>query len=159
MDSLWQVGEAFGALGNLDALEVLPPIAGGIAALGSTLLIRKFAKDKPNILKYAPLLGAGAGILLSIPLYYWRGHQAFVSSAVTAGVVGGGLFAFEKVSNTAWAMGMLVPSMSRRPMKGIGMHQVKKVGATHLIEGASAKVPATANAPAGFALEGFGGSV
>jgi len=159
MDSIWQVGEAFGALGSMEAMDILPPIAGGVAAIGVTLLCRKFGRSKPNVMKYAPLIGAGAGVLVSLPLYYWRGQPAFVSSAVTAAVVGGGLFAYEKLSSTQWAMGLIQTKVMprRAALKG---HHVQKVSGVHLVEGGNnGKVPPTAKAPGPFNPEGFGGSI
>ena len=140
------VTNAFGSLGNIKAMDVLPPLIGGTVAVAGTLFTRKFGKTRPALVQYAPLIGAGAGILGSIPLYWWRGPRAVISGAVTAAVLGGGLFAFERLSGTAY-------------FSGIGMHQVKRLRGmrgTHIVTGApGANVPATAKAPGGFDLTGF----
>jgi len=143
---------AIGSLGQIDAMDILPPLLGGTVALGTTILVRKYGKTKPKLVEYAPLIGAAAGIVGSIPLYWWRGPRAVIAGAVTGVIVGGGLFAFEKVSTSEWAL------------SGIGQRHVVRrlpgrVGSFHAVQTntgmAAANVP-TAMSPGGFDLEGFG---
>ena len=94
-------------------MDVLPPLLGGTVSIGATILVRKYGKTKPNLVKYAPLIGAAAGVVGSIPLYWWRGPRAVISGAVTGVIVGGGLFAFEYVSQTQWAASVAGPSTPR----------------------------------------------
>lgn len=147
-----KVSTAVGSLGQIQAMDVLPPLLGGTVAIGTTLLVRKFGKTKPRLVEYAPLIGAGAGVLGSVPLYWWRGKKAVISGAVTGAVAGVGLFAFERVSATSWMT------------SGLGRHVVKTnrrlpgTGAMHVVEssrGSARSVP-TAQSPGSFDLDGFG---
>ena len=90
------VEQALGSFGNMEAADVLSPLVGGSAAIASTLLIRRYSGNT-NLRKYAPLISAGAGVVASIPLYWWAGQKAVISGGMTAAVVGVGLFAFEYV--------------------------------------------------------------
>jgi hypothetical protein len=145
---------AVGSLGQIDAMDILPPLLGGTVALGATILVRKYGKTKPNLVTYAPLIGAAAGIVGSIPLYWWRGPRAVIAGAVTGVIVGGGLFAFEKISTTNWALA------------GIGRHVVRRlpgqVGSFVNVQtntGMPALNQPTAVSPGGFDLSGFGANV
>ena len=146
---------AVGSLGQIDAMDVLPPLLGGTVAIGATILVRKYGKDKPRLVKYAPLLGAAAGVVGSIPLYWWRGPRAVISGAVTGVIAGAGLFAFEYVSQTQWAL------------SGLGRHVVQRLPGMAGYDAAYSpnnpgmmiNVPPTAQSPGGFDLSGFGANV
>ena len=127
-----------GAIGNISAMDIVPPLAGGLVTFGGTLLIRKFGKKYGTLVNYAPLLGAMGGALMSLPMHMWRGQAALISCLVTSVVTGAGLFAFEKLSATTWAMSG-VHAVSRSRMRG--------VGAQHLLEGASGQVMPTSQVP------------
>lgn len=154
-----KVSGALGSLGRMRAVDVLPPLLGGTISIGTTLLVRKYGKSKPNLMKYAPLLGAGAGILGSVPLYWWRGYKAVISGAVTGAVAGVGLFAFERASQTQWmttaGIGRyVVTTRNRRQLPG-------QVRGTHIVESphSQGRVQPTAESPGGFDLSGFGANV
>jgi hypothetical protein len=108
---------AIGALGKIEAIDLLPPLVGGTVALGTTILARKFGGAYPTLVNFAPLAGAGAGILASIPLFWWRGKKAVISGAVTSVLIGGGLFAFEKISGSSWMLSG-IHYASRQQMQG-----------------------------------------
>lgn len=129
-----------GAIGNIGASDIIPPLAGGLVTFGGTLLIRKFGKNYPTLHSFAPLLGAAGGALMSLPMHMWRGQQAMISCLVTSVMTGAGLWAFEKVSATAWAVSGMY-NVSRSRMRG--------VGAQHLLEGGrGGRVQATSRVPA-----------
>lgn len=100
-----KVFSGFGKLGvGMDAF--LPPLVGGGAALGTSLLLRAFvdpqvkgeggapemeADGSPKVhwaFKYAGLLGAGAGILTSAILGPFQGWGSTVAGAVCASMAG-----------------------------------------------------------------------
>lgn len=131
---------AMGAIGKIDAVDIIPPLTGGLVTFGGTLLIRKFGKNYPTLRSFAPLLGAAGGALASLPMHMWKGQPALISCLVTSVLTGAGLWAFEKVSATEWAMAG-VHSVSRSRLSG--------VGATHLLEGGrGGRVQPTSRVPA-----------
>lgn len=150
------ISGAVGSLGQIDAMDVLPPLLGGTVALGTTILVRKFGKAKPNLLKYAPLIGAAAGVAGSIPLYWWRGPRAVIAGAVTGVIVGGGLFAFELLSSSQWMLsGFGRTVVQRLPGNVRGM----TVAHSPNRPGARINVQPTAVSPGGFDIASFGASV
>lgn len=148
----WGLKGAVGSLGRIEAMDILPPLVGGTVALGGTILMRKFGTKFPTLVKYAPLVGAGIGIAASIPLYWWRGQRAVISSAVTAALLGGGLFAFEKISSSTWMV------------SGMYYADRSNVRGMHLIDGGhGGRVLQTAQVPGGVAsamdVSAFGATV
>lgn len=148
----WGIKGALGSLGRIEATDILPPLVGGTVALGGTILVRKFGSQYPNLVKYAPLAGMGIGVVASIPLYWWKGHKAVISSAVTAVLLGGGLSLFETISSSTWMVsGMYYADRSR-------------VAGTHLIDGGyGGQALPTAQVPSPVAsamdVEAFGATV
>jgi len=125
---------AFGSLGRLQTTDIVPPLLGGVASFGSTLLVRRFGTKYPSLYTWAPMIGAGVGVLASVPLYWARGFgsKAVISGSVTSIVTGLGLWAFEKISATNWMAGGtkgIHYASRRRQMAGRGL------GATHIVQG------------------------
>jgi len=83
-----------------DARNIVPALVGSTATFGTTLALRYFSGN-PTVTKYAPLIGAAGGLLLSVPMYWWGpdGSRSMAQSAAFSLMVGGGLFAYE------WASG------------------------------------------------------
>jgi len=101
-----EVQDAVGSIGRIEAPDVVAPLLGGSLAIGATLLTRRYSTSA-NLTKYAPFVGAAAGIVGSIPLYFWGrgGEKAVISGAMTSAAVGGGLFAFEWLASNYLAGG------------------------------------------------------
>lgn len=131
-----QVSRAVGALGNVQSTDVVPPLVGGASALLTTLLVRRFNKNRATysqgLQDNAPLIGAVGGVVFSIPLYWWK-RSAVVSGAVTGAITGLGLYAYEKILGTQWynplpataTQGMgLLSAQSARPMLGAAMPNI-----------------------------------
>lgn len=138
------VSAGVGALGRIESQDVIPPLVGGVATFGATLLIRKFAKTNANVVKYAPLLGGVAGIVLSLPLTKWGGTRAVKAGAITSAAVGIGLYAYERIATTAWATsGIGYTSVSRRLAGRVGEARIEQ------IRGGGMRVLPTTNLPAG----------
>lgn len=115
-----EVGKAMGALKGIGMSDVIPPLVGGVGAIVTTLLIRKFTKADTNsfLFKWASVGGVLGGVLVSIPLYWVYGKAGVVKGALGGLVVGGGLLAYEKLEG--WALsGMGALSVTRR-MRGMG---------------------------------------
>ena len=145
-----QVTKAVGALGDVQAVNTIPPLVGGASALLTTLLIRKFNEGRqvdPNtglggrseaLNKNAPLIGAIGGVACSIPLYWWKRKAAVISGAVTGAVTGVGLYAYERALESAWyaslpsatsGVGLLSAQQRRRPALGAMLPRVKPTAA------------------------------
>lgn len=135
------VVSAVGSLADIDALDIVPPLLGGAVAGGATLLLRRFfGSTRPTLWKWAPALGALAGVVGSIPLYWWRGSKAVVSGAVTSVVTGGLLLGMEFAKEKGWSgssptSGIHVLEVNR---KGVGMPVAQGGGAKAL---PSARIP------------------
>ena len=136
----FDISEVQNALGSLRGLtdmdRILPPLVGGSTALLGTLLVRKFVTDKASLaVKVAPLIGAGAGVLVSLPLHKIYGPEGMVSGALTSLLVGGGMFAYEKLST--------LPAFN-----GVGLVNVQRRLGAVVVNGGGARVRSTANVPA-----------
>ena len=95
-----EVQDAIGSLGGIVVADILPPLVGGAGAIVGTLLIRKFVKNKSsNLIRFAPALGAGVGVLASIPLYWVYGPRGVISGALTAAVAGGAILGYQELKN------------------------------------------------------------
>ena len=133
-----EVTKAMGALGKIGMSDVIPPLVGGVGAVVTTLLIRKFMKDKADsfLYRWASVGGVFGGVLFSIPLYWVYGKQGVVKGALGGAVVGGSLLAFEKLE-PMFLSGLRGLSIERR-MRGMGRRVAAGGGARVL---PSAKVP------------------
>jgi hypothetical protein len=74
--------------GEFDLNAVLGPAVGGGAALGVTLLTRAFTKPGSKVGQYAGLIGAGAGMVLSVPIGFLRGWNTAIAGMITAALTG-----------------------------------------------------------------------
>lgn len=123
------VSQGVGALGRIDSQDIVPPVLGGVVTFGSTLLIRKFGKTNPGVVKYAPLIGIVPGTVISMLLVKWGGKKAVIAGTAASAVVGAGLYAYERISMTAWAtsgLGYTAVSEQRR-LRGIGEARVEQI--------------------------------
>jgi len=83
--------------------EIVPPVVGGVLALGTALGIRAFVRPETpamaKLYEYAPLAGIGAGALGGVALYAMtRSSSPAMSASLAAALVGGGLFASEALN-------------------------------------------------------------
>lgn len=83
--------------------EIVPPVIGGVLALGTALGIRAFVKPETpamaKLYEWAPLAGVGAGALGAGALFAMtRSGGPAVSAMLSAGLVGGGLLASEALN-------------------------------------------------------------
>jgi len=110
------VAGAFGALSGGDAWSYLAPLWGGSVALIGTLVAKKLGSTRPNVHRFAGLIGAGASIVGSVPMYWIRGAggDAVRSGALTGAAVGLGLFAVEEISKMDFMSGMGIVSAERQ---------------------------------------------
>lgn len=146
-----EVSDAIGSLGGIAVSDILPPLVGGAGAIVGTLLIRKFVANKSsNLVRFAPALGAGIGVLVSIPLYWVYGPKGVVSGALTAAAAGGAILGYQELKD--------LPAFN-----GLGLINVqsrKQLGAV-VASGGGARAASTANVPGrvGSALDvnAFGG--
>jgi len=133
-----EVQAAMGALGKIGLSDVIPPLVGGVGAVVTTLLIRKFTKDKTDsiLYKWASVGGVLGGVLVSIPLYWVYGKEGVIKGALGGAVVGGSLLAYEKL--LPWATsGMGLINVQR--MRGMGRAVAAGAGGPHILP--TAKVP------------------
>jgi hypothetical protein len=135
------VSQGIGALGRIESTDVIPPVLGATLTFGSTLLIRKFAKTKPSVVKYAPIIGAGIGVVGSMTLSKWGGKKAVTVGALTSVAAGVGLFAYERISVTTWAASGIFAS---KRVSGRGVGEAR-------LEGGRGRVQPTAFLPPGMA--------
>lgn len=115
-----EVGQALKGLTKIGLADVIPPLVGGVGAVLTTLLIRKFKKDDPEsiLYKWASVGGVLGGVLCSIPLYWVYGKAGVIKGALGGAVVGGGLLVYEKAAPYLLSgMGML--SIQQR-VRGMG---------------------------------------
>lgn len=134
-----EVNKALGALTKIGMSDVIPPLVGGIGAVATTLLIKKFVKDPASILvKWAPVGGILGGVLLSIPLYWLYGKEGVIKGAVGSVIGGGCILAFDK----------LAPMVA---MSGMGLLNVQRVGRVGAVvaSGKGARALPTARVPSG----------
>lgn len=131
-----EVSDALGSLKGIASVEkILPPLIGGSVAILGTLLIRKFVADKTSsLVRFAPAIGAGAGVLASIPLYWVYGQEGVMSGALTSVMAGGAILAFQELKDMPVFNGLGLVSMQR-----------KRLGA--IAQGGGARIPQTANVP------------
>ena len=146
-----EVSDAIGSLGGMAVSDILPPLVGGAGAIVGTLLIRKFVTNKSsNLVRFAPALGAGIGVLASIPLYWVYGPKGVVSGALTAAVAGGAILGFQEMKDLPVFNGMGL----------INVQKTRGLGAV-VTSGRGARALSTANVPGrvGSALDvsAFGG--
>jgi len=145
-----EVSDALGSLKGIASMEkILPPLIGGSVALLGTLLVRKFVADKTSaLIRFAPAIGAGAGILASIPLYWVYGREGVVSGALTAAMAGGAILAFEELKDKA-------------AFNGLGLINVQRKRLGAIAQGGGARIPQTSNVPgrisAAMDVAAFGG--
>lgn len=100
-ENLGQLPEVWEGFDGFDLDTFLGPAVGGGAALGVSLLTRAFSPPESRVGDYAGLIGAGAGILLNVPVGFLRGWNTAIAGMMTAlltglncyltTVVGGGL--------------------------------------------------------------------
>ena len=148
----FDISEVQNALGSLRGLtdmdRILPPLVGGTTALLGTLLVRKFVVDKTSMaVKAAPLIGAGAGVLVSLPLYKIYGPEGMVSGALTSLLVGGAMFGYEKLSTLPVFNGIGLPYVQHVRGGGLRPPPQQRLGAV-VAQGGGARVHSTANVPA-----------
>jgi hypothetical protein len=141
------VTKAMGALKGIGAADVVPPLVGGIGAVVTTLLIRRFTRDKVDSLlnKWATVGGMVGGVLCSIPLYWLYGKAGVIKGALGGVVVGGGLLVMEKIGPKVMTSGMGLHAVNVRGM-GAAMAYEKprpRLGAAY--------IPPTARVPGGVA--------
>lgn len=141
-----EVSDAIRGLGNVSMSDVLPPLVGGTAAIAGTLLIKKFVTNA-TVVRFAPGIGAGIGVLASIPLVKWYGPQGVISGALSSAVAGGAL--------------MVMQELAPKLIGGnTGLINVQKMGAV-VASGAGARTLPTARVPAGVGsamnVSSFGG--
>ena len=111
-----EVTKAMGALKSIGMADVIPPLVGGVGAVITTLLIRKFTKDKTDsfLYKWASVGGVLGGVLFSVPLYWFYGKAGVIKGALGGAVVGGGLLAFEKLEPWFTSAGLGMLNVQRR---------------------------------------------
>lgn len=102
--------------GPFDINAVLGPAVGGGAALGVTLLTRAFTKPGSKVGEYAGVIGAGAGMLLSVPVGFLRGWNTAIAGMVTAALTGFNVWLATLVSPK-----MEMPAMLPNGTEGYGM--------------------------------------
>lgn len=105
----------------LDTSTIVPILVGGLGSTAGFLAARKWGyKLSPYVSDFAPLVGAGAGVLLSLPLAWWKrgGKKAAATGAITSIVVGGAIFGLEKLN-----------LMGAYTAKRIGAYTAKQIGA------------------------------
>jgi hypothetical protein len=92
---------AIAGLAKVGVDDLIGPVVGGLGTVASTLVIRRYGAKLPEIVRQnAQLFGGLGGILLSLPLMYWKGRKAMVSGVVTAGVFALGGYLMEKVETS-----------------------------------------------------------
>jgi len=136
------VPEMISGLQNMGAAEVVPPIVGGGGAvLGAAAATKWGGNISPKIPENAPLAGAVGGMLLSLPLLWWKDSAAALQGMLTSGLVGLALWAFPKIQKqmVSGMRGVVVRPYGRRgmglvearPIRGL-MPQVTDSGALPL---------------------------
>lgn len=88
LGQLPDVWDGYEGMDEFDLNAVLGPAVGGGAALGVTLLTRAFTKPDSKVGPYAGLIGAGAGMLLSVPVGFLRGWNTAIAGMITAAMTG-----------------------------------------------------------------------
>jgi len=113
--SLPTVWEGVGTPGGwLDS--ILGPAVGGGTTLGVSLLTKAFTGPGSKVGEYAGLIGAGAGIAISVPVGFLRGWQTAVAGMLTAALAGA----------TVWLAGVVGPKAS--DVAGMGLIVPSEVG-------------------------------
>lgn len=104
----------------MDSSTVVPILVGGLGSAAGFLAARKWGyKLSPYVSDFAPIPGALAGVLLSLPLAWWKGPSAAATGAVTSVVVGAAIFGIEKLGSMTGAY----------TAKRIGAYTAKRIGA------------------------------
>lgn len=104
----------------MDSSVVVPILVGGLGSAAGFLAARKWgSKLSPYISDFAPIPGALAGVLVSLPLAWWKGPKAAATGAVTSVVVGAAIFGIEKLGLT----------MGSYTAKRIGAYKARRIGA------------------------------
>lgn len=104
----------------LDSSTVVPILVGGLGGAAGFLAARKWgSKLSPYISDFAPIPGALVGVLVSLPLAWWKGPKAAATGAIASVVVNGAIFGIEKMGLT----------MGAYTAKRIGAYTVKRIGA------------------------------
>ncbi len=104
----------------MDSSTVVPILVGGLGSAAGFLVARKYgARLSPYISDFAPVSGAVAGSLLSLPLAWWKGSGAAATGVVTSVVVSAAIFGLEKMGAT----------MGAYTAKRIGAYTAKRIGA------------------------------
>lgn len=81
-----------------EMVTAVPPLVGGLTALGTTYLLRKFVSDPTSFFrKHAPLLGAVASLAPAYAMLKKQGRGAAISTAAAGVVTGVGLWALGKL--------------------------------------------------------------
>lgn len=88
MGELPTVWDGYGEGEGFDLDAVLGPAIGGGTALGVTLLTRAFTKPDSKVGNFAGIIGAGAGMVLSVPLGFLRGWNTAIAGMVSAALTG-----------------------------------------------------------------------
>jgi len=103
----------------LDTSTVVPILVGGLGGAAGFLVARKWgSRISPYVSDFAPVTGALAGVLVSLPLAWWRGPREAATGAVASVVVNAAIFGLEKMS--------LMGAYSARR---IGAYTAKRIGA------------------------------
>lgn len=131
----------FGGLGELSnpstaAGALLPVLIGGGVTLLTTIGIRQFLKPKTemgqNAVKYAPLIGTGAGILTSLALWSMASQSAGLAGMTASATLGLGITGMEALAiaqakaaaaapaTAGYGMGAIVPEYGMAGRRGTG---------------------------------------
>lgn len=114
---------------NTAAGALLPVFIGGGVTLLTMVGIRQFLKPKTamgaNAVKYAPLIGTGAGILTSLALWSMASQSAGLSAMTAAGTLGLGITGMEALAKanaarpaTTSGVGAIVPEYGMAGRRG-----------------------------------------
>jgi len=111
----------------LDTSTVVPILVGGIGSAAGFLVARKYgSRLSPYVSDFAPIVGAGIGSLLSLPLAWWKGKKAAATGVVTSVVTGAAIFGLEKLN----LMGAYsARRISAYTAKQIGAYTAQQIGA------------------------------
>ena len=138
MGSMIRVRRLSGGLGGLGELSnpnstagaLLPVLVGGGVTLLTTIGIRQFLKPKTKAgataVKYAPLIGTGAGVLTSLALWTMASQAAGLAGITAAGTIGLGITGMEAMAKAAAkapataGMGAIVPEYGTSGRRGTG---------------------------------------
>jgi len=133
------VPEVISGLADIQAEDFVGPVVGAGGTVVTTLLLRRMGYFG----KLAPLVGIAGGMLLSLPLNWWKGSSVAAQGAVSSAVTGLAMWGYEQAEGMGLFGALVASPVGALVAQPVGALVASPVGYLPSV-GESADIPGNA---------------